>query len=320
MENILLDIEDLSIDYSVQNGMLSAADSINLQINKGEIFALVGESGCGKSTVASAIMRLLDEENTRISGKILYEGKNLASLSKTDMEKVRGKEIAMIFQNPLDSLNPVYTTGYQVAESLLLDGMNKKEAYEHVLDLYKQVKIPDPQRRMGSYPHELSGGMRQRVMIAMMLSRNPKFLIADEPTTALDVTVEAQILEILLQEREKREMSVLMITHNFGVVAEVADRVGVMYAGQLVEIADVNTIFANPCHPYSIALIGALPKITKKEGRITTIIGSVPRILKKKEGCRFCNRCEYATKQCEEETPKLTEVEPEHFVKCHKRG
>lgn len=316
--NILLDIKNLSIDYAVQKGRLSAVDALDFKIRKGEIFALVGESGCGKSTVALSVMRLLNNEKVNVEGNIHFEGIDLTKQSEAEMVKLRGKQISMIFQNPLDSLNPVYKTGDQVAEALILDGMTKKKAYERVLDLYRQIKIPDPERRMKSFPYELSGGMRQRVMIAMMLARNPKLLIADEPTTALDVTIEAQILNILLQERQKRNMSVMLITHNFGVVAEVADRVGVMYAGQLIELADVNTIFSNPCHPYASALINALPRSTKAEGRIASIPGNVPQILVKSPGCRFANRCPYTSDQCRNETPGFHEIQEGHFVKCHR--
>lgn len=231
MGETLLRLENLSIDYKVKDGYLSAVKNVNFEINRGEVFAVVGESGCGKSTVAHSIMNLLPGGNEEISGKIIFKGRDLRQCSEKDMEKIRGKEIGMIFQNPLDSLNPVYTVGDQVAEAILLDKVDKVEAWNRVIKLFKDVKMPDAEERVKSFPHELSGGMRQRVMIAMMLSRNPELLIADEPTTALDVTIEAQILEIMKELKEKYDTAIMLITHNFGLVAEIADRVGIMYAG-----------------------------------------------------------------------------------------
>ena len=318
MNQNLLELCNVSVEYAVQNGFLSAVDSVSFSIREGEIFAVVGESGCGKSTVASAIMRLLQEENVNIEGEILYKGRNLLKLSKKDMQKIRGAEIGMIFQNPLDSLNPVYRTGKQVEEALRQEGFSREEAKKRTLDLYRAVQIPDAERRMRSFPHELSGGMRQRVMISMMLARKPRLLIADEPTTALDVTIEAQILNLLRELRSENNTSIMVVTHNFGIVSEIADRVAVMYAGQLVELADVGEIFRNPQHPYTQALIGALPRRSKREGRISTIPGNVPRIIEKTQGCRFANRCAYATDACRAETPILTEISEGHFVKCQR--
>ena len=225
MGETLLRLENLSIDYKVKDGYLSAVKNVNFEINRGEVFAVVGESGCGKSTVAHSIMNLLPGGNEEISGKIIFKGRDLRQCSEKDMEKIRGKEIGMIFQNPLDSLNPVYTVGDQVAEAILLDKVDKVEAWNRVIKLFKDVKMPDAEERVKSFPHELSGGMRQRVMIAMMLSRNPELLIADEPTTALDVTIEAQILEIMKELKEKYDTAIMLITHNCGLVAEIADRV-----------------------------------------------------------------------------------------------
>ena len=232
------------------------------------------------------------------------------------MEQILGREIGMIFQNPLDSLNPVYTTGRQVSEAIMLDRVDKREAWEKAIRLFQDVKMPDARERVNSYPHELSGGMRQRVMIAMMLSRNPRLLIADEPTTALDVTIEAQILEILRELKEKRNTSIMLITHNFGLVAEAADRIAVMYAGEVIETGDVYEIFEQPMHPYTRLLMQALPRKTKKEGRLQTIEGSVPRILDKKPGCRFANRCPYAAKRCRCETPARIKVSETHAYCC----
>lgn len=288
MGETLLRLENLSIDYKVKDGYLSAVKNVNFEINRGEVFAVVGESGCGKSTVAHSIMNLLPGGNEEISGKIIFKGRDLRQCSEKDMEKIRGKEIGMIFQNPLDSLNPVYTVGDQVAEAILLDKVDKVEAWNRVIKLFKDVKMPDAEERVKSFPHELSGGMRQRVMIAMMLSRNPELLIADEPTTALDVTIEAQILEIMKELKEKYDTAIMLITHNFGLVAEIADRVGIMYAGEMIETGDVFEIFEHPTHPYTRLLMQALPSKTKAEGRLQTIKGSVPRITEKKPGCRVC--------------------------------
>ena len=318
MSEQLLKINNLSIDYKVKDGYLSAVNKINLTINKGEIFALVGESGCGKSTIAHSLLQLLPAKNTVISGEAIFKDDNLVNMSAKKIEHVRGKEISMIFQNPLDSLNPVFKVGNQVQEAILLDKINKVDAWNKVIDLFKQVKMPDAEERANSFPHELSGGMRQRVMIAMMLSRNPELLIADEPTTALDVTIEAQILEILKQLRDNYDTAIMLITHNFGLVAEIADKIGVMYAGEMIEMGDVYEIFKNPIHPYTKLLMQALPRITKNHGRLTTIEGSVPRITEKKEECRFANRCPYATDKCRNQEPPLVVLENGHSYRCFK--
>ena len=320
MSEELLRLEHLSIDYKVKDGYLSAVKDINFSINKGEIFAVVGESGCGKSTVAHSIMNLLPGGNEEITGKIIFKGKDLRSCTKKEMENIRGKEIGMIFQNPLDSLNPVYTVGGQVEEAILLDKVDKQEAWNRVVKLFKDVRMPDAEERVNSFPHELSGGMRQRVMIAMMLSRNPELLIADEPTTALDVTIEAQILDIIKDLKDQFNTSIMLITHNFGLVAEVADRIGIMYAGELVESGDVFEIFEHPTHPYTRLLMQALPRNTKSEGRLQTIDGSVPRITEKKPGCRFANRCPFAEEICRKEDPPADVVGENHICRCHLAG
>lgn len=320
MSEELLRLNHLSIDYKVKDGYLSAVNDISCVINKGEVFAIVGESGCGKSTVAHSIMNLLPGGNEVITGEIVFKGKNLRECSQKEMEAIRGKEIGMIFQNPLDSLNPVYTVGSQTAEAILLDKVDKTEAWNRVLKLFKDVKMPDAEERTKSFPHELSGGMRQRVMIAMMLSRNPELLIADEPTTALDVTIEAQILEILKQLKQQFNTAIMLITHNFGLVAEIADKIGIMYAGEMVESGDVFEIFKNPVHPYTKLLMQALPSGTKKEGRLQTIEGTVPRITEKKPGCRFANRCPYSKEICFNETPEATNISDSHFCRCHMIG
>ena len=316
MSEQLLKINNLSIDYKVKDGYLSAVNKINLTINKGEIFALVGESGCGKSTIAHSLLQLLPTKNAVVSGEAIFKGKNLIDISSKEIEHVRGKEISMIFQNPLDSLNPVFKVGNQVQEAIMLDKVNKIDAWSRVIDLFKQVKMPDAEERANSFPYELSGGMRQRVMIAMMLSRNPELLIADEPTTALDVTIEAQILDILKQLRDNFDTAIMLITHNFGLVAEIADKIGVMYAGEMIEMGDVHEIFKNPIHPYTKLLMQALPRITKNHGRLTTIEGSVPRITEKKKECRFANRCPYAVDRCRNQEPPLVVLENGHSYRC----
>lgn len=320
MSEELLRLNHLSIDYKVKDGYLSAVNDINCVINKGEVFAIVGESGCGKSTVAHSIMNLLPGGNEVITGEVIFKGKNLRECGQKEMEAIRGKEIGMIFQNPLDSLNPVYTVGSQTAEAILLDKVDKTEAWNRVLKLFRDVKMPDAEERMKSFPHELSGGMRQRVMIAMMLSRNPELLIADEPTTALDVTIEAQILDILRQLKDQFNTAIMLITHNFGLVAEIADKIGIMYAGEMVKSGDVFEIFENPKHPYTRLLMQALPSGTKKDGRLQIIEGSVPRITEKKPGCRFANRCPYAKDVCFAETPDAVDISDTHFCRCHMIG
>ena len=317
MSNELLRLEHLSIRYKVEDGYLSAVKDVSLGIQRGEVFAMVGESGCGKSTVAQSIMRLSMDHNEQITGNIIFKDKDLSALSEAEMEAIRGREIGMIFQDPLDSLNPVYRVGRQVAEALMLDGMSRAQAEKRTIELFQDVQIPSPKQRIKSYPHELSGGMRQRVMIAMMLARNPSLLIADEPTTALDVTVEAQILQIMRRLRDQYGTSILVITHNFGIVAEIADRVGIMYAGELVEQGPVDQVFDHPAHPYSQVLLAALPRFSKREGRIRTIDGTVPRIVGEFTGCRFANRCPYATDRCRNSDPPIRRLNDSHFMRCH---
>ena len=313
----LLDIKNLHVDYKVKEGYLSAVHDVSFNLNKGEVFALVGESGCGKSTISYSIMNLLMSGNAYVSGEVTFKGRNILNLKNDEMAEIRGKEIGMIFQNPLDSLNPVYTSGYQVQEAILLDSVDKYQAWQKALELYNDVKIPDSEKRLKSFPHELSGGMRQRVMIAMMLSRKPEILIADEPTTALDVTIEAQILEIIKKLKADYNTSIMIITHNFGVVAEVADRIGVMYAGKLVELGDVYQIFEHPTHPYTQMLLKALPRIRKHEGKLETIQGSVPKLIGDIPGCRFANRCPKAQEICRSKIPEVTPVENGHTCSCH---
>jgi len=316
MNEELLKLNKLSVDYKVKDGYLSAVKDVSFEIRKREIFAIVGESGCGKSTIAHTILRLLPNHNEEVSGEIIFNGNDLNKYTEKQLEAVRGREIGMIFQNPLDSLNPVYRTGAQVEEGLLLDRIPRDEAWKKVIDMYKEVKMPDAENRALSYPHELSGGMRQRVMIAMMLVRKPQLLIADEPTTALDVTIEAQILRIIKALRDDYDTSVMLITHNFGLVAEIADFVAVMYAGQVVETGTVFDIFDHPKHPYTFLLMKALPRLTKAEGRLQTIEGSVPRLTDELPGCRFANRCPYAMEKCKNTDPELHRLSDTHTFSC----
>jgi len=312
----LVSIKNLSVRYNTSAGVVSAVEGVNFSIRKKEIFALVGESGCGKSTTAYALMRLISEPGEIAGGNIIFQDQDLLSVSHKEMIKIRGKEISMIFQNPLDSLNPVIRIRSQVSEAIVLDKISKKVAWEKAVEIIKEVKIPDADERANSYPFELSGGMRQRVMIGMMISRKPKLLIADEPTTALDVTIQAQILEIIKDLKEEIGTSILLITHDFGIVAEIADRIAVMYAGKIVEIGDVFQIFERPYHPYTRLLMGSLPRMNKKEGRLKTIFGTVPNLIKPPKGCRFHDRCPYSKKECHEIEPKMVEIEKGHLCAC----
>ncbi len=315
----VLSIADLEIAFSTPSGMATAVKSVSFDIRKGEIYALVGESGCGKSSTAHAVMRLINQINAphhRIAGTVLYKDKNLLDLTEDQMCTIRGKEISMIFQDPLNSLNPLYRSGRQVYEAIRLDNIPKPQAWQQVLKLFEQVRLSDPDRRIGSYPQELSGGMRQRVMIGMMLSRSPNLLIADEPTTALDVTIQARILELILSIRDTLGMSVWVITHDFGIVAEIADRVGVMYAGVMVEEGGVFDIFDAPCHPYTRMLMESLPSGTKHDRRLLTIPGTLPDPFIPFPGCPFHDRCPDRTKICAEKMPGMQELTPTHKAAC----
>lgn len=316
MNDTLIDIKDLCIQFQTSGGTVKAVDNVSFDIKRGEVFALVGESGCGKSTTAMGIMQLIKEPGKIAGGSINFEGRDLLQMSKDEMRQIRGKEIGVIFQNPLDSLNPVYTVGYQMTEGLVIDKMDKKAAYQLASEMLRDVKISDVEERMKTYPHEISGGMRQRVMIGMMLCRNPKLLIADEPTTALDVTIQAGIIELMNELRRKYDSSILIITHDFGIVADIADRVGVMYAGNLIEVGEVFEIFDNPRHPYTRLLMKALPTITKEEGRLETIKGSVPNLAEERPGCGFADRCPNAKEICFRQKPELKEVSEGHMCAC----
>ena len=322
MSEQLVEVKDLKVTY-YQNGVETpVVRNVSFEIKKNETLGLVGESGSGKSVTSKAIMRLIAEPPGKIAnGEILFEGKNLLKMKEKQMQKVRGKDIAMIFQEPMTSLNPLYTCGSQIAEAILLHNKcSKQEAWERAVEILKMVGVPSPEKRAQSYPHELSGGMRQRVMIAIALSCNPRLLIADEPTTALDPTIQAQILKLIHDMQMEKDMSVLLITHDMGIVAENCDRVAVMYAGQILEIADVKTIFGNPAHPYTIGLLKAIPKLDEKVDRLYNIRGMVPRFNELPKGCTFGPRCDFCDKKCEEEAPQLVNMGDGHLVRCHYAG
>jgi len=320
-EHHLLEIRGLKTHFSTDDGMVQAVDGVDLTINRGETLGVVGESGSGKTVTAMSVLKLIAMPPGKIvEGQILWRGRDLVPLGPEEMRLIRAKEIAIIFQEPMTSLNPVYTVGDQIGEVIRLhEGLNKRDALDKTIEMLRLVNIPTPERRVHDYPHQFSGGMRQRVMIAMALSCNPKLLIADEPTTALDVTIQAQILELLAELKEKVGMAVMLITHAMGVVAESAQRVVVMYAGKVVEEATVVELFGNPRHPYTQGLIRSIPRIdtaATKKTRLEAIAGVVPSLLNPKEGCRFAARCRFATDICTASTPPLREVAPGHKVAC----
>jgi len=317
----LLEVDDLRTHFFTRDGVVRAVDGVSFSIQPGETLALVGESGCGKSVTSLSIMRLIASPPGRIvSGAVRFNGRDLLRLTEPEMRKVRGNEISMIFQEPMTSLNPVLTIGRQIAETLVLHrAMRRSDAMARAVELLRLVHIPEPARRATEYPHQMSGGMRQRVMIAMALACDPRLLIADEPTTALDVTIQAQILELMNDLRERLGMSIMLITHAMGVVAEVAQRVVVMYAGMVVEEASVESLFANPRHPYTQGLIRSIPRIDTAalhKVRLEQIPGTVPKLIDPPEGCRFAPRCKYAVAECLAATPALREPVPGHKVRC----
>lgn len=319
MSNLLLDVKNLCTYFYTDEGTVYALDDVDFSIEKGKTLGIVGESGSGKSVTALSIMRLIQSPPGKIvSGEILFEGKDLLKNSKTGMRKVRGNDIAMIFQEPMTSLNPVFTIGNQIMESIMLhQKLNKKEAKEIAIEMLRLVNMSLPEKRINQYPHELSGGMRQRVMIAIALSCNPKLLICDEPTTALDVTVQAQILNLINDLKIKLNTSVMMITHDLGVIAEVSDDVMVMYAGKMMEYSKVKNIFENPLHPYTSALLDSIPVIGKNKERLNVIKGMVPSLSRRPKGCLFNPRCKYAKDICRNEMPQVVDIEG-HKVRCWK--
>jgi len=317
----LLEIQGLKTHFKTDDGWLHAVDGVDMSVDAGETLCVVGESGCGKSVTAMSVMRLIAMPPGKfVGGKILWRGQDLITASEEQMRQLRMKEIAIVFQEPMTSLNPVYTVGEQIGEALRLhEGLSKKDATDRAIEMLKRVKIPTPERRVHDYPHQFSGGMRQRVMIAMALSCGPKLLIADEPTTALDVTIQAQILDLMAELKSEFGMAIMLITHAMGVVAEVAQRVVVMYAGKVVEEATVEELFGNPRHPYTQGLIRSIPRIdlaATHKLRLETIAGTVPKLIAPGEGCRFAARCKHATPACTASTPPLREVAPGHKVAC----
>ncbi|GAA4725297.1 oligopeptide/dipeptide ABC transporter ATP-binding protein [Brevibacillus fulvus] len=312
----LLEINQLKTSIKHAKGQLTIVDGISLVLDKGETLGVVGESGCGKSVTSLSIMRLLGK-NAALEGEIRFNNRNLLSLSEKEMQKVRGNEIAMIFQEPMTSLNPLHYIGKQIAEPLIRHmSLGKREAKERVIALLKLVGIPRAEEIYHEYPHQLSGGMRQRVMIAMAMACNPKLLIADEPTTALDVTIQAQILELMKKVNKESGTALLLITHDLGVVAEMCDRVVVMYAGQIVEEADVRSLFQQPRHPYTVGLMASIPEVTSSQERLSSIPGTVPLLHEMPSGCRFAPRCAQAMEICRQQKPELISVTERHKCRC----
>jgi oligopeptide/dipeptide ABC transporter ATP-binding protein len=324
MKKPLLEVRGLKTYFFTEEGVVKAVDGVDFDIEEGEIFGLVGESGCGKSVTALSILRLIPSPPGRIvAGKVIFKGKDLLKMSDEEMRRLRGREISMIFQDPHTALNPVFTIGDQIAEPIELHQVIEErlispdEVPKKVVEMLKLVGMPDPEVRVVEYPHQFSGGMKQRAMIAMMISCNPSLLIADEPTTALDVTIQAQILELMRELRRKLNTSIMLITHNLGVIAQMCDRVAVMYAGNIVEEADLTTLFEDPRHPYTQALLKAIPKADVPRGRLVTIPGMVPSLVNPPPGCRFHPRCPHAMEVCTKEDPVTIRVEKGHSVRCH---
>lgn len=319
MSDVILDVKNLQVQFRTgKNQTLTAIQDVTFQVKAGEILGIVGESGCGKSVTANTILRLLPKQTSLISGgSICFQGRDLVTLSEKEMRAVRGSKISMIFQEPMTSLNPAYRIGVQLVEMYQAHSkISKKEAWQKATKMLEKVGIPAPDQRMYEYPHQLSGGMRQRVMIAMALSAKPELLIADEPTTALDVTIQAQVLDLMKELQREMGTSIILITHDMGVVAETSDYVMVMYAGEVVEYGSAAMIFKNPLHPYTQGLLNSLPRVDRDMQRLTSITGTVPALSEMPAGCRFSNRCGQCSGQCTQQKPQLVEVEPGHQVRC----
>jgi len=318
MGETLLEVRDLKTYFYTEDGVVPAVDGVSFSVDKGETIGIVGESGCGKSVTSLSVMRLIPNPPGKIvDGEIIFEGKNILEKSEAEMRHIRGNEISMIFQEPMTSLNPVFTVGDQIMEAIMLhQKVGKKEARKKTIEMLRLVGIPSAEKRVDEYPHQMSGGMRQRVMIAMALSCNPKLLIADEPTTALDVTIQAQILDLMLKLKEDLGTAIMLITHDLGVVAETVNKVVVMYAGKIVESADVVSIFKKPEHPYTLGLLGSIPKVNEDRERLQVIEGVVPNPFNMPTGCRFHPRCSFVRDICKEEEPELVDVEAGHKVRC----
>ncbi|MCD6189729.1 MAG: ABC transporter ATP-binding protein [Thermococcus sp.] len=323
MPEPILQVRDLTVHFYTYAGIVKAIENVSFDVYKGETFALVGETGCGKSVTSRALTQLIESPGRIVNGEVIYHSEkgpiDLLKLSEEEIREIRGNEIAYIFQDPHASLDPLYTVGYQIAEAIEVHGKvkNIKEGIKKAVDILRAVLIPDPEKRVHNYPHELSGGMKQRIVIGTGIANNPRILIADEPTTALDVTVQAQILDLINSLKEKYHATVILITHNLGVVAETADRVAVMYAGKIVEIGSVEQIFKNPLHPYTKGLLKAVPNPMTKIERLEAIPGTVPNLITPPGGCRFHPRCPYVMEVCKKKVPELVEIEDGHFVACH---
>ena len=319
--DLMLDVQGLKTYFYTEDGVIKAVDGVDLKVKRGETVGIVGESGCGKSVTSLSVMRLIAAPGKILEGRIIFDGTNLLELPEREMTQIRGNRISMIFQQPTTCLNPVFKIGDQIAEVLNIhQSLGREAGWKRSIELLRMVGIPEPQKRVHSYPHEISGGQAQRVMIAMALACAPELLIADEPTTALDVTIQAQILDLMRDLREKTGTSIMLITHDLGVIAEMAERVVVMYAGMVVEEADIGKLFAKPMHPYTQGLIGSIPVLGRVRERLDVIPGTVPNLLNPPPGCRFeprCQACQGAIRErCRTETPPLREVEPDHWVRC----
>ncbi len=321
MSENLLEVKGLKTHFFTEEGTVKAVDGVNFSIQKGKTLGIVGESGCGKSMTSMSVLRLIEYPGRTVAGEINFEGKNLLELNEGEMRDIRGNDISMIFQEPMTSLNPLFTIGHQIMEPILLhQGLNKKEAREKAIKMLDLVGIPRAEVVIDDYPHQLSGGMRQRAMIAMALACEPKLLIADEPTTALDVTIQAQVLKLMNDLKNKTGTSIMFITHDLGVIAQMADHVIVMYSGHVVEDAPVGELFKNPKHPYTIGLFNSIPNIDDEETRLETIDGKVPNPLELPKGCNFAPRCKYAIEQCHNEEPTLQNISDDHKVSCFVKG
>lgn len=316
MSDVLLEMKNLKTSFRIKDDYYAAVDDVSISVNKNEVLAIVGESGCGKSALAFSIMGL--HTQAKIEGNIIYRDQDIANLKPSKLNKLRGNDMAMIFQDPLTALNPLMIIGDQIGETLLLHkNLSKVKRKEKVIDLLNKVGIPRPDRTYNQFPHELSGGMRQRVIIAIAIANEPELLIADEPTTALDVTIQSQILDLINDLKEEMDAGIILITHDLGVVAETADRIAVMYAGQIVEVAEVDTLFGNPLHPYTRSLLNSVPNAATNQAKLHVIQGIVPSLQKlPREGCRFSQRIPWIDDSAHEEHPELHEVDPGHYVRC----
>lgn len=317
MSNTLLEVKDLKTYFKMKGRTLKATDGVSFSVREGETFGLVGESGCGKSTTCRSLIRLIHKPGRIVGGEILYQGADVVKMNERELAKLRGREIGMIFQEPMTALNPVLKVKEQLMESFKESGLSKREKYEKSVDLLKLVGIPSPEQRMEAYPYQFSGGMRQRTMIAIALASQPKLLLADEPTTALDVTIQDQIIKLLNRLKQQLNMSMILVTHDLGAAAQMCDRIAVMYGGMIMENTDVVTLFSTPRHPYTLGLLGSIAVNVEKGTRLKPIQGSPPDLSNMPEGCPFAPRCRYCEEICKKELPELKEIAPGHWSRCH---